>query len=110
MPQPKACDRCKLPHACESYTSEAKGADNEAAKCLVCNRSAEAHQIPDRCLDAITKTMDHLLRQIATPGACKSCKAQILWVTHQNGKHTPYDSTGLNHFVTCPMAERHSTR
>lgn len=45
--------------------------------------------------------------QVGDRAYCKSCGAEIFWVTHlKTGRKAPYDTTeGLNHFATCPNAE-----
>lgn len=49
--------------------------------------------------------MGRLLRAIAgEPVKCRGCEAAIYWVTHKNGKRTPYTAAGLNHFIDCPAA------
>jgi hypothetical protein len=58
------------------------------------------------CLDAQAGTMKRLLDAIGDHGTCAGCHASIFWVTHRNGKKVPYNSTGVNHFVTCPEAAR----
>ena len=47
-----------------------------------------------------------LLKAIGEPGVCRGCYAEIVWVTHRNGKKTPYTPAGLNHFVHCPKREQ----
>ncbi len=46
-----------------------------------------------------------LLKNIGDPGQCRGCQAPIWWVTHRNGRKTPYDADGTNHFITCPAAK-----
>jgi hypothetical protein len=48
--------------------------------------------------------MEKLLNLAAQPGVCKGCLAPVWWVEHNNGARTPYDASGLNHFVSCPEA------
>lgn len=43
-----------------------------------------------------------LLQNIGDVGACRGCQAAIYWVTHKNGKKTPYTPAGINHFIDCP--------
>jgi hypothetical protein len=42
-----------------------------------------------------------LLRHVGDPGLCRGCKLPIWWVLHKNGKPTPYNQDGINHFITC---------
>jgi hypothetical protein len=51
-----------------------------------------------------------LLRNIGDSALCSGCQAAIYWVRHKNGRKTPYDPSGLNHFISCPKAEQFSTR
>lgn len=53
--------------------------------------------------------VERLLRNIGDPGKCKLCPAAIMWVLHRNGRKTPYDLDGTNHFVTCPFRDRFKT-
>lgn len=57
------------------------------------------------CIEAQAKAMVALLNNVADVGHCKGCGASIKWVRHRNGKRTPYDISGLNHFVSCPDAK-----
>lgn len=50
--------------------------------------------------------MRRLLHNVGEEGICKGCPARVIWVIHRNGKRTPYDPDGTNHFITCPEAER----
>ncbi len=57
------------------------------------------------CVDAQSSAMQVLLGHIAgLPVPCRGCQAPIYWVTHKNGKRTPYTPAGLNHFIDCPAA------
>lgn len=51
-----------------------------------------------------------LMSVVGDPGTCRGCAAPIRWITHRNGKKTPYDAdgptVGTNHFITCPHRER----
>ncbi len=49
--------------------------------------------------------MTALLNAIGDPGECRACNRKLFWVTHRNGKKTPYTPEGLNHFVDCPAAK-----
>lgn len=57
----------------------------------------------------IRSNVIHLLNQIGDESRCKKCNMTIYWVTHKNGKKTPYTSEGLNHFVDCPFAREFRT-
>lgn len=39
-------------------------------------------------------------------GACRSCKAEIVWTITKNGKKSPLNLDGTSHFGTCPDADR----
>lgn len=82
----KLCPNCKLP-------------DNDGV-----------HDHPDVCLGAQQEAMTTLLHNIGNQAKCSGCKASIYWVRHKNNKYTPYDPSGLNHFISCPVADRFSTR
>lgn len=59
-----------------------------------------------------------------TVGTCRSCGAEVLWMTMQSGKKNPLDPRRLtvvtdegvavsgrsSHFATCTHAERHRKR
>lgn len=61
----------------------------------------------EHCMAAQREAMRKLLKLIAgAPVKCGGCPAMVYWVTHKNGKRTPYTAAGLNHFLTCPEAER----
>ena len=57
------------------------------------------------CVVKQRQVMAHLLKQIGEPGICKGCNAAIVWVTHKNGKKTPYTLEGQSHFADCPAAK-----
>lgn len=57
------------------------------------------------CLPTQQKAMEALLLNAGDAAACSGCGARIFWVRHRNGKPTPYDPNGLNHFISCPKAE-----
>lgn len=59
----------------------------------------------DRTADLLVN-ITRLLSNVADQGTCKGCHAEIWWITHRNGKKTPYDSDLTNHFITCPQAAR----
>lgn len=56
------------------------------------------------------KVIADLLKNVGDPGVCKGCLAEIHWVVHRNGRRTPYDPTGVNHFITCPEREQFQRR
>lgn len=54
--------------------------------------------------------VERLLRNIGgDPVKCKLCPAPIVFVVHRNGRKTPYDLDGTNHFITCPFRDRFKT-
>lgn len=79
MPRTPLCDRCKLPH-------------------------------PPiiECLHALQRTVKEFLLRTSNLGTCSGCRATVYWTVHLNGKRAPYDENGLNHFVSCPQAEKFS--
>lgn len=56
--------------------------------------------------EQLRKNIIALLNNIGDAGHCRGCSAAIYWVTHKNGKKTPYTLEGLNHFADCPAAAR----
>lgn len=51
-----------------------------------------------------------LMTNVGKLGICKGCAQPIRWITHRNGKETPYDAegketVGVNHWITCPRRE-----
>jgi len=58
------------------------------------------------CVIAQAAQMKALLKNIGDPGNCRGCQAEIYWVTHKNGKKTPYTPAGLNHHVDCVAAKQ----
>ncbi len=80
MAEVKLCVNCKLPFS----------------------TSSDAHADPLYCMTAMEKAMTDLLRNVGQLGTCKGCNAPVVWVTHRNGKHVPYTTEGLNHFIDCP--------
>jgi hypothetical protein len=40
------------------------------------------------------------------PSHCRSCGARVLWLESKNGKRAPINQDGVNHFATCPDANR----
>lgn len=51
-------------------------------------------------------TMSQLLKNVGDFGVCRGCNDPIVWLTHRNGKKTPYSLDGRNHFVACVARER----
>lgn len=76
------CPNCRLPH------SELPG---DTTAC---------------CSGAQAEAMQSLLRNIGDLAQCSGCHALIYWVKHRNGKQTPYETNGLNHFISCPRADQ----
>lgn len=62
------------------------------------------------CIQAQEKAMATLLKNVGESGTCRGCNVPIFWVTHKNGKKTPYTPAGLNHHVDCPKAKDFSTK
>ena len=62
------------------------------------------------CIHAQEKAMVTLLKNVGDPGTCRGCGASIFWVTHRNGKKTPYTPAGLNHFLDCEKGKDFKTR
>ncbi len=73
--------------------------------CENCNLPNDTAHLHD-CYGAQSAAMRTLLTNIGDPGKCRGCSAEIFWVTHKNGKKTPYTPAGLNHFVDCPAAKQ----
>ncbi len=78
--------------------------DNERSWAVECSCRQEA-PLPDPAA-----RLEHLLHQVGEPGRCRGCDKEILWVTHRNGRRTPYTRDGLNHFIDCPAAGRFRRR
>lgn len=63
---------------------------------------------PDEMAEALTKAEARaaaLVKNIGAPGRCSGCHSVIWWMLHMNGKRTPYDADGTNHFITCPKRD-----
>ena len=43
---------------------------------------------------------------IVTLDSCRGCGASIAWAVTANRKYAPLDPSGVNHFATCPRADR----
>jgi len=61
---------------------------------------------------ALRLSMATLLRNMGDPAICTgpTCKAEIVWMIQRNGKRTPYNPDGTNHFITCPDREQFKRR
>ena len=84
------CENCKLPHAPAKIPDDLTDAMEK--------RWIEA----GACRDAQAIAMKQLLDNVGDPGTCRGCRVPIYWITHRNGKKTPYTHAGLNHFIDCP--------
>lgn len=67
----------------------------------ICQNCKLAHNQEMPCVAAQAAAMIAILGNIGDPGTCRGCQVKIYWVTHKNGKKTPYTPAGLNHFVDC---------
>jgi hypothetical protein len=56
-------------------------------------------------LERVRAALQVLLRNVGEPGHCRGCGALIYWFVHRNGKRTPYNAEGVNHFLDCPKAD-----
>ncbi len=72
--------------------------------CTKCGLVHAGQGVADLCVVAQGNAIRKLLNLVGTPGVCKGCQASVVWTTHNNGAKTPYDWSGLNHFVSCPKA------
>lgn len=41
---------------------------------------------------------------VGDAGACRSCKADIIWIVTKNGRRAPMNPDGTSHWGTCPDA------
>lgn len=58
-------------------------------------------------LPPLEERISRLLELIAVKQrSCMACGEPLFFVQHASGKLTPYTRDGLNHFITCPQAER----
>jgi hypothetical protein len=56
-------------------------------------------------LDRYQKALAQLVHRVGSPGRCRYCPAQILWVHHlDTSANAPYDPDGMPHWATCPGA------
>ncbi len=69
--------------------------------CPICKL---VHEPTSPCTVSLQSVITMLLKNVGEPGHCKGCREPIFWVVHRNGKKTPYDPAGLNHFVSCAQA------
>jgi hypothetical protein len=62
----------------------------------------------EACVSAQVVAMRLLVNHAGKKASCDgpTCGRTIYWITHTNGKRTPYDESGLNHFVSCPDSDR----
>lgn len=51
--------------------------------------------------------LEKLLMIVGSPGKCKSCGADIWWVTTRKRVPMPVNRLGLSHFSDCPHADAH---
>lgn len=60
------------------------------------------------CMSGQATAMRLLLEHVGKKATCDgpNCGRPIFWVTHTNGRKTPYTEAGLNHFVDCPDRDR----
>lgn len=69
------------------------------------------HQTYLDCFAAIDFNISKLLEAIAgVPGSCRGCREPVFWVTHKNGKKTPYNARGFNHFIDCTARDQFKTK
>jgi hypothetical protein len=61
-------------------------------------------------IPAPEERLQMLMSVLGDPGNCRGCAAAIKWITHRNGKKTPYDAegptVGTNHFITCLKSDQ----
>ncbi len=93
---PETCETCRLAHPPAEIPDELTDVMEKHF------RRAEA------CIVAQAGAMLWMLEHIGKKGTCDgpTCGAPIYWVTHTNGRKTPYTPAGLNHFVDCPDRDR----
>lgn len=73
---------------------------------VICPTCGLAHGPREECLAAARQAMIDLLWNVGNSAHCNGCGAGIFWITHKNGKKTPYTPAGLNHFVDCPASQQ----
>lgn len=56
--------------------------------------------------------LERLLNNVGQLSTCAGphCRAEILWVTHANGKRCPYNPNGEPHWATCPDSNQFKGR
>lgn len=61
----------------------------------------------ERNISKVDKLVRQLVLNVGDRARChsQSCRQEIYWVRHANGKKCPYDSDGTPHFATCPAAK-----
>lgn len=78
--------------------------------CPACSLPKDKHVAsgndPLGCVPAQAEAIVRLLDLIGDRGVCRGCGQVCVWVKHKNGSATPYDLSGLNHFVSCPQRDR----
>ena len=54
------------------------------------------------------KNLIALLKMVGDPGQCRSCGADVYWVTTKTGKKMPVTPAGIRHmeFVDCPQSAK----
>jgi hypothetical protein len=97
MPETAICERCHLVHTHPAT----KGED------ALTNILEQA-----LCIEAQKLAMRLLVNHVGKKASCDgpNCGRTIYWITHTNGKRTPYTEAGLNHFVDCPDRDRFSRK
>ncbi|GMW01485.1 MAG: hypothetical protein AMXMBFR84_26220 [Candidatus Hydrogenedentota bacterium] len=58
-----------------------------------------------KTVEELSKNVKGILSAIGDYGFCRGCNQPVTWVKHRNGKPTPYNEDGSNHFSTCPNAD-----
>lgn len=60
------------------------------------------------CCTVQATAMRLLISHVGKKATCDgpTCGRTIYWVTHTNGKRTPYTEAGLCHFIDCPDRDR----
>lgn len=52
------------------------------------------------------ENMAALLKHVGIEVECEKCGRPIVFVKHRDGRPTPYDYDGVNHFLTCAAIKR----
>ena len=79
--------------------------DDDKLPANYCRTCYLVHPPMTTCLEASAANILALLGRIGKQAVCAGCTRPIFWVTHTNGKRTPYTESGLNHFIDCPARE-----